>query len=299
MRNTTPNSGHQLEPGFSIIHSNHMEDLRHVAVAWIRRHPLKPLENELFIVQSNGMAQWLKLALAENDGCGISAAVDILLPARFLWNAYRAVLGAGQIPRESPYDKERLVWRLLKLLPSMVTDGWFAPLAHYLADDADMRKTLSAGIPTGRFIRSVPGLPGRLAGRLDRGGRPVAYGRGQRGGPAAGAGLAGTALAKGLRRCSRAPARFQPGRAAPPFSERSGDSDGAAGRSAAAGDCLRYQFPAQTGPGGTLCRIPAQPGTAVCSQPLPALLGGYHRRSGTAAHRACPSPGPKPSGPRS
>jgi exodeoxyribonuclease V gamma subunit len=140
MRNRTPKSGHQLEPGFSIIHSNHMEDLRHVAVAWIRRHPLKPLENELFIVQSNGMAQWLKLALAENDGCGISAAVDILLPARFLWNAYRAVLGAGQIPRESPYDKERLVWRLVKLLPSMVTDGWFAPLAHYLADDADMRK---------------------------------------------------------------------------------------------------------------------------------------------------------------
>lgn len=140
MHNDTPKRVHNLEPGFSIIHSNHMEDLRHVAVAWIRRHPLNPLENELFIVQSNGMAQWLKLALAENDGCGISAAVDILLPARFLWNAYRAVLGPDQIPRESPYDKERLVWRLVKLLPSLVADDWFAPLAHYLANDLDMRK---------------------------------------------------------------------------------------------------------------------------------------------------------------
>ena len=40
--------------GLSIIHSNHLEDLREVAVRWICSHPLKPLENEVFLVQSNG-----------------------------------------------------------------------------------------------------------------------------------------------------------------------------------------------------------------------------------------------------
>ena len=100
-----------LVPGLSVIHANHIEDLRQVAVAWIRRRPLRPLENELFLVQSNGMAQWLKLALAENDGCGIAACGDIGLPARFLWHAYRAVLGQEAISGESPYEKGRLTWR--------------------------------------------------------------------------------------------------------------------------------------------------------------------------------------------
>jgi len=129
-----------LVPGLSMIHANHLEDLRQVAVEWIRRRPLKPLENELFLVQSNGMAQWLKLALAENDGCGIAAALDIELPARFLWNAYRAVLGVEAIPRESFYDKDRLTWRLFQLLPSLLKEDCFLPLTRYLLDDHDLRK---------------------------------------------------------------------------------------------------------------------------------------------------------------
>jgi exodeoxyribonuclease V gamma subunit len=134
------NSDDVLTPGLSMIHANHIEDLRQVVVQWIRRRPLKPLENELFLVQSKGMAQWLKLALAENDGCGISAAVDIEQPGRFIWSAYRAVLGTEAIPRESPYDKDRLTWRLLQLLPSLLKENCFAPLAQYLSDDHDLRK---------------------------------------------------------------------------------------------------------------------------------------------------------------
>jgi exodeoxyribonuclease V gamma subunit len=130
----------ELQPGLSIIHSNHLEDLRQVAVQWIGSHPLKPLENELFLVQSNGMAQWLKLAMAADEGCGISAAIDVQLPARFLWRAYRTVLGDEQTPYESAYDKMRLTWRLLKLLPCLLEDDRFAPLKQFLADDDDQRK---------------------------------------------------------------------------------------------------------------------------------------------------------------
>ena len=130
----------ELRPGLSIIHANHLEDLRQVVVRWIGSHPLKPLENEIFLVQSNGMAQWLKLAMAADDGCGISAAIDFQLPARFLWRAYRAILGESQTPYESAYDKERLTWRLLKLLPGRLEDDRFAPLKRFLADDDDLRK---------------------------------------------------------------------------------------------------------------------------------------------------------------
>ena len=129
-----------LPPGFSIIHSNRLESLREVVVGWVRRHPLRPLENEVFLVQSNGMAQWLKLALAGDDGCGIGAALDFQLPARFLWSAYRAVLGEEEIPRESPYNKPRLTWRLLRLLPELLALEGFEGPARFLAGDRDLRR---------------------------------------------------------------------------------------------------------------------------------------------------------------
>ncbi|MBW2709154.1 MAG: exodeoxyribonuclease V subunit gamma [Deltaproteobacteria bacterium] len=117
-----------------------MENLRRVAIQWVLKHPLAPLENEVFIVQSNGMAQWLKLALAENDGCGISAAVSFQLTARFLWQAYRAILGPETIPKESPYDKEPLKWRLFRLLKGLSGEKEFSAIGRFLSDDPDSIK---------------------------------------------------------------------------------------------------------------------------------------------------------------
>ncbi|MBZ5488066.1 exodeoxyribonuclease V subunit gamma [Halomonas aquamarina] len=141
---TTP----PLTPGFMVVHANRLEDLRGLAVEWMRLHPLGPLENETILVQSNGIGQWLKLALAEDPaqgGAGIAAALDVTLPARFLWQAYRTVLteltgDSGAVPETSPFDKSRLVWRLLRLLPDLATQPVFAPLARFLETDRDQRK---------------------------------------------------------------------------------------------------------------------------------------------------------------
>lgn len=62
----TPFSPTSLTPGFMVVHANRLEDLRGLAVQWMRLHPLGPLENETILVQSNGIGQWLKLALAED-----------------------------------------------------------------------------------------------------------------------------------------------------------------------------------------------------------------------------------------
>ncbi|MCA1786859.1 MAG: exodeoxyribonuclease V subunit gamma [Desulfobacteraceae bacterium] len=123
-----------------MIHANHLEDLKQVAVGWIKAHPMQVLETEQFIVQSNGMAQWLKLALAADDGCGISAGIDMQLPGQYVWRVYRAVLGSDIIPEESPYDKERLMWRLFRLLPGLCTESVFDPLRRFLEQDNDLRK---------------------------------------------------------------------------------------------------------------------------------------------------------------
>jgi exodeoxyribonuclease V gamma subunit len=65
------------------------------------------------------MAQWLKPALAADDGCGIITGIDMQLPRQYVWDVYRAVLGNDIIPEESPYDKERLMWRIFRLSPGL------------------------------------------------------------------------------------------------------------------------------------------------------------------------------------
>ena len=130
-----------IEPGFHAIHANHLEDLRR-AVVWIcRQSPLPPLESETFLVQSNGIAQWLKLALAEDPsedgadvgvgGLGIAAGMDFLFPARFIWQAYRAVLRPAVT--SSP----------AKLRTCSISTRFFAPI----------------GWPTGRLATTACGWP--------------------------------------------------------------------------------------------------------------------------------------------
>ena len=129
--------------GLQLIHSNRPEALRDFLVSWIRRHPLAGLEDETILVQSNGVAQWLKLGLAENPapdgggGLGIAACLDLSLPSRFVWQAYRAVLGADAVPDTSAFDKERLVWRFMRLLSSLPQQPQYLPLVRFLGPERD------------------------------------------------------------------------------------------------------------------------------------------------------------------
>jgi exodeoxyribonuclease V gamma subunit len=49
---------------------------------------------------------------------GVCAATRVELPARFVWRAYRAVLGRGGAG-VSALDKLPLTWRLMGLLPAL------------------------------------------------------------------------------------------------------------------------------------------------------------------------------------
>ncbi|HAR61639.1 MAG TPA: hypothetical protein DD717_16450, partial [Alcanivorax sp.] len=53
-----------MHNGFMVLHGNRLETLTELVADWLRQHPLAPLDEEIFLVQSNGMAQWLKLQLA-------------------------------------------------------------------------------------------------------------------------------------------------------------------------------------------------------------------------------------------
>ena len=127
-----------ITPGLIILHGNQMELLRSAMFDWLRAHPLGPLEQETILVQSNGVAEWLKIALAEE--LGVCAATRVALPARFLWEAYRGMLGRERVPTRAPFDKDPLTWRLMRLLPALVEDASYAPLKQFLGDGCPERR---------------------------------------------------------------------------------------------------------------------------------------------------------------
>jgi exodeoxyribonuclease V gamma subunit len=137
MPSSVPLITDEITPGFLLMQGNRLELLQQVLIDWLKRYPLAPLENETFLVQSNGMAQWLRLGLArpraaQDGGLGIATGIEMILPARLQWQCYRAVLGTEFVPAEAPLDKDKLVWRLMRLLPQLIHTPPFLPLHHYV-----------------------------------------------------------------------------------------------------------------------------------------------------------------------
>ena len=122
-----------LPTGLLVLHGNRAELLAETVAGWLARQPLSPLEDEIVLVQSNGMAEWLKMTLA--GAMGVCAASRVELPARFQWWLYRQVMGREGVPRDSPLDKAALTWRLVRLLPDLAQQPGFAPVAGFLHDD--------------------------------------------------------------------------------------------------------------------------------------------------------------------
>lgn len=137
----------KLAAGFLVVHGNLPEQLRALLVQWLQAYPPDVFASETVLVQSNGIAQWLKLALAqpaEAGGLGIAAGLDLMMPHRFIWQLYRQVLSAEQVPLQCAFDKDQLHWRLLRLLPEVLASDDPGQVYHslraYLQDDDCARK---------------------------------------------------------------------------------------------------------------------------------------------------------------
>lgn len=122
---------------FHIYHSNQLSLLKSLMVHFMQTRPLSsPFEQEVILVQSPGMSQWLQIQLAES--LGIAANIRYPLPATFIWEMFTRVL--ADIPKESAFSKDAMTWKLMTLLPNFLDEEIFKPLFHYLNDDEDKRK---------------------------------------------------------------------------------------------------------------------------------------------------------------
>ena len=112
-----------------VVQSNRVENLAAELLRTQAQAPLAdPLAEDVVVVQSPGMALWLRTEQAK--AFGIAAGVAFPLPSLFAWRLIRALVPA---PVEDPYAKRNLRWTLFGLLAALPEDApAFAPLRHYL-----------------------------------------------------------------------------------------------------------------------------------------------------------------------
>lgn len=113
-----------------LIQSNQMEVLCAHLAAYLTQ-PLafaRLLSSEHILVQSPGMSTWLRLEIAKQNG--IAAALAFPLPSSFTWQLCHALL--PNVPKENAFTKAAMTWKLMQLLPRMLTEEAFGPLRHYL-----------------------------------------------------------------------------------------------------------------------------------------------------------------------
>ncbi|WP_145530915.1 exodeoxyribonuclease V subunit gamma [Yersinia kristensenii] len=122
---------------FTVYHSNQLDLLKALTTALIEREPLdNPFQQEVVLVQSPGMAQWLQMQLAQQFS--IAANIEFPLPATFIWDMFTRVLPG--IPKESAFSKDAMTWKLMWLLPDLLENPVFSAMKRYLSDDSDKRK---------------------------------------------------------------------------------------------------------------------------------------------------------------
>ncbi|MCU7833973.1 MAG: exodeoxyribonuclease V subunit gamma [gamma proteobacterium symbiont of Taylorina sp.] len=120
--------------------SNKMEDLVQLlkAVQAYRGDSLNDvLLADTILLESKGMQHWLNLKLAEIQGVAMN--YQFQMPGSFIWDLARTLLGSDQVPRQSAYRREVLVWRLDAMMCTreFIDNPLCAHACHYWAGDTE------------------------------------------------------------------------------------------------------------------------------------------------------------------
>jgi len=146
---------------FRLYHSNDLDVLKELLVHQMQQGDSDPFIPEQILVQSQGMAHWLKLQVAES--LGIAANIEFPLPSSFVWKVYNSV--KPDLPERSHFEKESMTWKLMRLLPTLLDEELFAPIAHYL----DVKKTDESNIDCSKINQQkVYALAEKIADTFDQ-----------------------------------------------------------------------------------------------------------------------------------
>ena len=125
----------------SLYHAPDLETLGTLACSLLAKPLREPLAPALLVVPSQGMGRWLTLQLARSQG--IAMQLDVQLPARFVWDISRLVL--GELPEQSAFSPATLSWRIYDWLCEPQHCAQAPRLAHYLQGGDERRRLSLAG----------------------------------------------------------------------------------------------------------------------------------------------------------
>ena len=136
-------------------HANRPETLATALASLLRTDPLPLLESEQVVVPSGAVARWLDFHLA--GALGVAVRTAFPFPAAYAWQLFGRIL--PEVGGESPFDREAMQWRLLRLLG----DSRAPEIRHYLSDDDGSRQHALAGRLASLFDRYLVERPDWLA----------------------------------------------------------------------------------------------------------------------------------------
>ncbi len=121
-----------------LLQSNKMERLAERLMLCLQQSNLDGgniFAEDIILVQSPGMAQWLKIQIAEK--LGIAANLDFPLPSSFIWQLYRQHI--PELPEQSAFTKPNMAWKLMTILPELLQQTEFQAIRDYLSDDDGLK----------------------------------------------------------------------------------------------------------------------------------------------------------------
>src|SRR4051794_40156672 len=119
-----------MTKGLKVFTSNRLEFLADDLAEFSRERRSSIFQPEVVVVQSQGMARWLSLHLAERNA--ICANYRFPFPNAFVQQAFRALL--PNVPDQPDCRLDVLVWRVMQHLPSLLHEKNFVDLKNYLGD---------------------------------------------------------------------------------------------------------------------------------------------------------------------
>ncbi|SDU35196.1 DNA helicase/exodeoxyribonuclease V, gamma subunit [Pseudomonas pohangensis] len=125
----------------SLYHAPDLESLGELACTLLAQPLREPLAPALVVVPSQGMGRWLTLQLARSQG--IAMQLEVQLPAKFVWDLSRQVL--GELPEQSAFSPGTLGWRIYDWLCEPAHCAQAPRLAHYLQGGDERRRLSLAG----------------------------------------------------------------------------------------------------------------------------------------------------------
>lgn len=142
-------NGGQVDFGRSlqVFSSRRTEDLVQDLINFAKTYPLgDPLESETIVVPSWGMERWLSLAIAQGADQGLAANYRFWFPGKAVKELVQIItgnelrgprnLGDLKAPTDDdPWSREGMIWAILKVLPQLLVDRDFEPVATYLGLD--------------------------------------------------------------------------------------------------------------------------------------------------------------------